>query len=186
MTEHSSPSIIILGVSGSGKTEVAQALSDALDATCIENTTLAEENLGAPLSEMMTDDPERALEALAVAASELLANSLESHVLVLSPSAVLNPEVREKLLSAKKRGALVVGLRAPLQTLVRRTGLNAPQPVPLGAPRAWFRAQVAELEGAYSDLVDLWCDTGTGDAEMTARLIKEELALRTGGSSFTD
>ncbi|WP_099332009.1 shikimate kinase [Actinomyces minihominis] len=171
------PSLVLVGASGSGKSEVAEALGLQLGLPVVESEENASLILGSPVGVAMTDDPESALEALAVAACEVLTPNGPGagSIVVLSASSILNPEVFEGVVEAKAGGARVVGLRASLSTLVRRNGLDAPRPAALGTPRAWFRAQLTVLEEAYSKVVDLWCDTDTCDGSMAARLITAEL-----------
>ena len=89
------PVLVILGASGSGKSAVADALGRRLELRVVEVEAMVAERAGVPLGEMMTDSPEDALEALAVASQDVLAEGGPGAgaIVVLSPSAVLNPVV---------------------------------------------------------------------------------------------
>ena len=173
------PVLVILGASGSGKSAVADALGRRLELRVVEVEAIVAERAGVPLGEMMTDSPEDALEALAVASQDELAEGGPGAgaIVVLSPSAVLNPGVMEALEAAKAAGTKVTALRASLSSLVRRNGLDAIRPTNLGTPRAWFRTQLSSLEEAYSKVADVWCDTDTCDSAMAARLIAADLGF---------
>lgn len=178
------PKVAILGVSGSGKTQIASALAELLETRAVEASTLAELATGRSLSNLLTEDVDAAMGALNQAARSVLDPDGPGReaVVTLGPSAILDSDVHRALSKAKEGGTRVVALRAPLDVLVRRNGLHAPQPVPLGAPRAWFRQQMAQLEDAYSQVTELWCDTGTTDSAINARLIAGELGLTNGRS----
>lgn len=173
------PTLVILGASGSGKTHVAAELGRILSRPVVENDALVEARRGATVAQQMVDDPERALEDLCRGALELLVagGPGAGAIIALSPSSIECAGVRDALAAARDGGTRVVALTAPLDVLVRRNGLNAPQPNPVGAPRAWFRGQLARLEDAYSQVADFWCDTGTTDSTISARLIAEALGL---------
>lgn len=182
------PEVIIIGVSGSGKSQVATALGNLLSRPVMDNVRIVEAREKTSVSRLMTDDPEGALESLSAAALELMqvGGPGSGAVVSLSPSAILSDGVREALTRAREAGSKVVALRAPLEALVKRNGLDAPQPTPLGTPRAWFRKQISQLEGAYSPVADLWCDTGTTDSTINARLIVDALGLKGSPPRETD
>lgn len=173
------PTLVVVGASGSGKSEVAAALGQRLALPVLEVEPLVEARRGHSISEMMTEAPEETLEILAKTSEEALAADGvgAGAIVVLSPSSILNPDVMRSLVVAKAGGTQVSALRASLSSLVRRNGLDAIRPTTLGTPRAWFRTQLATLEEAYARVADVWCDTDTSDAAMAARLIAVELGL---------
>ena len=177
------PLIVLVGAPGTGKSEVAAALGQWLSLPVTESEALVEQRLGAALPELMIDDPEGALEALNHGAVEVLHTGGGSNggVVTLSSSAPLDAQVQAALGDAKNRGASVVVLTASLGTLVRRIGLNAPQPPGLGTPRAWFRSHLRLLEEAYLRIGDYWCDTDRCDPRACAQQIAENLGLPTEG-----
>lgn len=177
--ERKVPAVILVGAPGTGKSAVAGALGRTLGLPVAESDSVAEHLLGRPVSALMIDDPEGALEALNEAAVEVLraGGSGADAVVTLSASAPLDPRVGEALNDAKQLDVPVVVLTAALSTLVRRNGLNAPQPPGLGTPRAWFRSHLKTLEDAYLLIGDYWCDTDGCDPEACALQIAENLGL---------
>ncbi len=173
------PAVVIIGAPGTGKSAVGRTLAQALGVGFVESETLAEEAIGAPIAEGMIYDPENTLEALNVAARNALAcgGGASGSVLTLSASAPLEPGVMERVVDLKDRGVPVVALTASLTTLVRRNGLNAPQPPGLGTPRAWFRSHLATLNDAYLLIGDYWCDTDRCDLQGCAQEIAQNLGL---------
>lgn len=177
------PLVIVIGAPGTGKSIIAAELGQQLRVPVVESESVVERRLGRDLPALMVDDPEGALEALNLAAVDLLqaGNTGKGGVITLSSSAPLDPLVETALRSAKAKGAVVVVLTASLATLVRRNGLNAPQPPGLGTPRAWFRSHLALLEEAYLLIGDYWCDTDRCDPRACAQQIAENLGLPTDG-----
>lgn len=175
--------IILLGAPGTGKSAVAPELARALSLPTLESESLVERRLGGALPTLMVDDPEGALEALNIAALDLLRDGVpaEGGVVTLSSSAPLDSRVAAALQEVKAKGASVVVLTAPLATLVKRNGLNAPQPPGLGTPRAWFRSHLRLLQEAYLLIGDYWCDTDRCDPQQCAQQIVENLGLPTQG-----
>lgn len=175
--------IILVGAPGTGKSVVAHELGQLLSVPALESESLVERRLGGALSDLMVDDPEGALEALNVAALDLLQGNFHSEggVITLSSSAPLNPKVAAALQDVTDKGGAVVVLTASLATLVKRNGLNAPQPPGLGTPRAWFRSHLRLLEEAYLLIGDYWCDTDRCDPRQCAEQIVKNLGPPTQG-----
>lgn len=173
------PMVVIVGAPGTGKSVVGSALARLLDTGFVESESLAEQTLGMPTAEAMIYDPERTLDALNAAALGALGcgGPAADDVLSLSASAPLEPGVMDALKRFKDQGVPVVVMTASLTTLVRRNGLNAPQPPGLGTPRAWFRSHLATLNDAYLLIADYWCDTDGCDPQGCAREIAENSGL---------
>lgn len=177
------PAVVIVGAPGTGKSAVGRSLAQTLGVGFVESESLAEDAMGAPIAEAMVYDPEDTLEALNVAARSMLVcgGVAGGDVLTLSASAPLEPGVMERVVDLKDKGVPVVALTASLATLVRRNGLNAPQPPGLGTPRAWFRSHLATLNNAYLLIGDYWCDTDRCDLQGCAQEIAQNLGLPLAG-----
>ncbi len=169
------PIVVVLGPSGSGRTEVSNQLGKSLGVLAVES----EELIGQDGQALLVTDVSAAHERLDRAALDLLRGGGEGagSVVSLHPSAVLDGEVMEGLQEAQAVGTKIVCLEADLNTLVRRTGLLAPRPASLGPIRSWFRGQLAELNSRYEELADLWCDTSASSPAEVAAGIVTQLGL---------
>lgn len=156
------PQIIILGVTGSGKSALAEALAESTGLAVVEVDALSEQVLGASMQDAFVQNPQRAEEVLlenALKALEVGAKGFE--IVVLTPSAGANPAVLAEISRCKQAGSTVVAVDAPLDVLARRAGLVAAQPGYLGTPRAWFRSMHRALTEGYATVAEEWFDTET-------------------------
>ncbi len=156
------PQIIILGVTGSGKSALAEALAESTGLAVVEVDALSEQVLGASMQDAFVQNPQRSEEVLlenALKALEVGAKGFE--IVVLTPSAGANPAVLAEIGRCKQAGSTVVAVDAPLDVLARRAGLVAAQPGYLGTPRAWFRSMHQALTEGYATVAEEWFDTET-------------------------
>lgn len=177
------PVLVLIGASGSGRTCVGAAAAEMLNAPFVESEDIAEERLGIAVGAQFNQDAKVAQAALDEAAVEALREGGvgAGAVVALSASAPLSGEVRDALDACRHAGSPVVALEASLPTLSQRTGLNAQRPVFLGTPRAWFRAQIAELEAAYGKVADHFFETDATTCEEAAARIVETVRLDSNG-----
>ncbi len=151
------PILVILGPPGSGKTTVGSLISQRIGRPLVEADDLVETIAGESFEHMVihgrvdADDlRERAsLEALGTAGS----------VVTLGPSSPMNPRVFTRLEDLRDAGRAIIHLTAGIAEVARRTGLNAPRSVGLGAPRAVLTQMMRQAEAVYGRVSILSVDT---------------------------
>jgi shikimate kinase len=147
----SRPVLVLVGIPGSGKSEVGRIVAESLDVPFVEVDDLVETALGAAASEYFATAGEAAYreveERVALAA-------LQSYgVVALSSGAVTSPVVREAL-----GGLHVVWLRTTVSAATRRLSMNSLGMAGLVAIRNSMDAMLAERARWYemvsTDVVD--------------------------------
>ncbi|MDO5729113.1 MAG: shikimate kinase [Actinomycetaceae bacterium] len=163
------PGIVILGVSGAGKSAVAVELGALTGLEVVESVDLVEKNTGVDASTLLVREGESAFEnACQIAAMEALETD---GIVVLSAGIARSAIVLERLIDLKSQGILLVELYADLATLMRRTGLNAPRAVGLGPTRRMLSALVDEYREQYARCEPMTIDTSLMRAQHVAERI---------------
>ncbi|MCS4484381.1 hypothetical protein NXS08_02605 [Gleimia sp. 6138-11-ORH1] len=160
------PNLVIIGVSGAGKTEVAQAVATQLGLPLHESAHYTAK-LSGQSPELLavretTQTQEHQLQAGALAALK------QTGIVVLSPDAAIQPKVQEKLKELKHQGVKILELYADFNTLAQRTGLNAPRSISLGPTRRTFRLLVEAYRQTYAELADEKIDTSLTKPHLVA------------------
>lgn len=171
----SAPLLILLGVSGSGKTSVGRILAEELGAPLVEADDLVEDLLGAPIGELVIRRDPGLAQARRRAALDALTHT--GAIVTLGASQIEDGDTLRALRDARARGARVVELGADVADIARREGLNAPRSVGLGAPRAMLAMMVGRLRAAYADVADSSVETGGAEPRAIAGAILEECRL---------
>lgn len=168
-------SIILIGASATGKTSVGTDIASRLLRSFIDLDERVEEALGASMEMLVIDDhPELASTQERLALELLSAEHLAAGggvVIALSPSASVMPSVVEALRAAGESGHLVVELHASMSEIARRTGLNAPRAVALGAPRAILARLMERMRRIHAEVAQVSVDT----VGRSTQLISQEL-----------
>ncbi|WP_026461161.1 shikimate kinase [Schaalia suimastitidis] len=172
MTE--GPCIILVGVSGSGKTTVGHRLAQTFHLPLIDVDEAVSQALGTTIGELLiTADQRFAAYRQQVAADAL---ALGKGVIVLGASQVHDPHIVAALTDATMRGAQVVELVASTADVAARQGLNVARPVSLGAPRAMLTQMIAAHRQACAAFVTHSIETHDFDpielVDMVARACK--------------
>lgn len=160
------PNLVIIGVSGAGKTEVANAVSKLTNLPVHESnsftTALAGQDADLIVVREGYDAHTQQSSAGALAALE------QNGIIVLSPDVVLSGPVQAKLAQLKEKGVKVIELYADFNTLAQRTGINAPRSVSLGPTRRTFRLLVEAYREAYAQIADEKIDTSLSKPDFVA------------------
>ena len=138
----SRPTLVLVGIPGSGKSEVGRIIAEALDVPFVEVDVLVEIALGAPAAEYFATASEAAYreaeEQVAVSALRL------DGVVALSSGAVTSAAVREALSDLR-----VVWLRTSVSAATRRLSMNSLGMAGLVAIRNSMDAMLAERARWY-------------------------------------
>jgi shikimate kinase len=163
----SRPTLVLVGIPGSGKSEVGRIIAEALDVPFIEVDILVEIALGAPATEYFATAGEAAYreaeEQVAVAALS------RDGVVALSSGAVTSAAVREALL-----GLRVVWLRTSVSAATRRLSMNSLGMAGLVAIRNSMDAMLAERARWYEMVSTGVVDTDRLTAEQVAAAVTGE------------
>ena len=175
--------VVLIGLSGSGKSTVAAALAERLGWRALDTDALLVRRAGKPVHRIFAEDGEpafRAREATALAEA-----CREPRAVIATGGGV--PTVEENW-PVMRAGALVVHLTAPPETLharmaahAARAGMDvAARPLLAGAsPLAALRAMVVRRAAAYAraDMqIETGCRTPVAVADLLARMVRGEPA----------
>ncbi len=155
------PLVVLVGVSGAGKTTIGRLVADRLGVGLVETDDLVARETGLSVGQLIISGDPRlpdlqtrgALEALSVGGPGT------DGVVTLGASLPAQDKIARAIEVARSSGALVVELVADTAEIARREGLNAPRSVALGAPRAMLTTMIRSLREVYARVADLSVDT---------------------------
>lgn len=161
--------LVLIGVAGAGKSQVAAELAQLLDWPIHDSSQLAGELAGEePQLLFIRFGAEKFSELAEQGAVEALS---QPGIVVLSPDSVLSQGVQAKLHDRDKTQTLVVELYADFNTLVQRTGINAPRTADLGPVRRTFRTLMESYRETYQPYADEKIDTSLSKPSLIAQRI---------------
>ena len=167
--------IVLIGVTGSGKTAVGRELSCRHDLPLYEVDEAVEARLGASMHSLIVQRDPRLPDTAREEADRLL--SLDEGIVTLGASQPLDPATASSIERARANGAIVVELSADLSAVSRREGLGAPRSVGLGAPRAVLTQLMKQAREAYASVADTTVDTSTRAPQEVADLVARACKL---------
>ena len=173
--------IVLIGLSGSGKSSVGAALAAALGRPFYDTDALLAARAGQAVPDLLRADPARfrALEEQVVAE----ACAAPPGVIATGGGVVLSPRNRETL----RQDNHVVWLRAPVSTLVARLNGGEERPLLAGDAVARLAALATEREAWYDGCATVVIDTGgltveESVARVRAAVVAAADAYKTGGA----
>ena len=165
------PTIVLVGLMGTGKTTVARLLAGHYGIDCLDTDKLVEQRAGRSVREIFDTEGESAFRDLE---SDVLGTCLRSPtgcVVAGAGGVVLRDANREALKAASAQGAFVVWLSARPEVLVSRTARGGHRPL-LDEDREGTLARMArERTALYAEVADITVDVSERSAESVARLV---------------
>lgn len=154
-----SPTIVLVGLMGSGKSTVAEKLASRLGVAVADTDEIVESKVGKTVRRIFTEDGEVVFRA---AETDALGTALSSGagVVAAAGGVVLSETNRAMLNRARTDGdVVVVWLRADPETLARRTKRGAHRPLLDGSPDDVIVQMARERTPLYEDVCDASVDT---------------------------
>jgi shikimate kinase len=169
------PTVVLVGMMGSGKTTVGRGLADRLSRPFVDTDLEVERRTGSTVAEMWAAgqvDRFRQLE------SEALADALAGGPAVVAAAGgvVLRDDSRRLLADHRP----VVWLRAGLPTLLRRVGDGQGRPLLAGDVGGTLARLDAERRPLYRSVADVVVDVDRAEAEEVVDAIVARLAAAGG------
>lgn len=167
--------LALVGVPGSGTSEVAAELARAWNCRLLDSDQVYEERFGMPVSEAVIDaeDVFRNREEAIV----LDSLSTDGAVVAVGSGAIASQAVRESL-----QDCPVVWLDIPVDEAARRNGLSVVRPAGLGNVRAQFLGMLRQRGQMYATVADLQVQAGGRDhADLAGEIITWEAGHDTNG-----
>ncbi len=180
--EADAPHVVLVGLSGAGKSTVAHVLSDMLGRTRADIDALIAARSGLTTSDLLRHDPIgfRRIEAEVIA--EVLGDPTP-HVVATGGGAVTTPATRDRLIAgiAGHPPPAVVWLRAPTTTLAARVKVGEERPLLAGAAMVErLEAQSQERDELYAAVATFTLDTATMTPYECAHAIAAWLSTSSG------
>lgn len=167
--------IVLIGVTGAGKTTVGRELSRRHQLPLYEVDEAVEERLGAPMRTLVVGRDPRLATTACEEAERLL--SIDEGIVTLGASQPLDPATASSINRARADGAVIIELSADLSAVSRREGLGAPRSVGLGAPRAMLTQLMKQARDAYASVADTTVDTSARTPQEVADLVARACKL---------
>ena len=167
--------IVLIGVTGSGKSTVGRELSRRHDLPFYEVDEAVEARLGASMRSLVIGRDPRLADTAREEADHLL--GLDEGIVTLGASQPLDPATASSIARARANGAFVIELSADLSAVSRREGLGAPRSVGLGAPRAVLTQLMKQAREAYASVADTTVDTSDRTPQEVADLVARACKL---------
>lgn len=169
---NSTPSILLVGLMGTGKTTIARQLSTRLGIDCLDTDKLVETRSGRSVRELFAELGEGAFRDLeSEVLDECLSRQLPS-VIAGAGGIVVREENRDRINSARDDDSVVVvWLHASTDVLVSRTSKGVHRPL-LDDDRVGTLTRLAtERADLYADVADIVVDVSNRSVESTVNLL---------------
>lgn len=171
--------IVLIGLSGSGKSTIGRRLAALLGQPFYDTDALLAARAGQPVPDLLRSDPARfrALEERVV----VEACAASGGVVATGGGVVLSPGNREALAC----GNQVVWLRAPAPTLAARLRGGEERPLLAGDALARLALLEAEREGLYASCATVIVDVDGLDVEQSVARVRVALNADAGKTGKT-
>ncbi len=172
----STPSILLVGLMGTGKSTIARQLSARLGIDCLDTDKLVETRSGRSVRELFAELGEGAFRDLeSEVLDECLSRQLPS-VIAGAGGIVVREENRQRINGARADDSvLVVWLHASTDVLVSRTSKGVHRPL-LDDDRVGTLTRLAtERADLYADVADIVVDVSNRSVEATVNLLVDAI-----------
>lgn len=168
----STPSILLVGLMGTGKSTVARQLSSRLALECLDTDKMVEARTGKSVRDVFAELGEQNFrERESEVLNECLSRSVPA-VIAGAGGIVVRESNREAIRNAQRKGkVIVVWLHADTKVLVERTSKGAHRPL-LDDDRVGTLTRLAgERASMYSEVSDIVVDVSQRSVEATVNLL---------------
>lgn len=169
------PGLVLVGVSGAGKTAVGHAIASLTGMHLVETDDLVECQSGKSVAQLIIEGTGDVEQVRAECALRALSSA--GAIVTVGASQIENEAVASKLQRLNDQGATIVELYADVSEVARREGLNKPRSVGLGAPRAMLRLMIANLHEKYSEIANVLVDTRGKTVDEVSRTVIEQCKI---------
>ena len=169
------PGLVLVGVSGAGKTAVGHAIASLTGMHLVETDDLVECQSGKSVAQLIIEGTGDVEQVRAECALRALSSA--GAIVTVGASQIENEAVASKLQRLNDQGATIVELYADVSEVARREGLNKPRSVGLGAPRAMLRLMIANLHEKYSEIANVLVDTRGKTLDEVSRTVIEQCKI---------
>lgn len=146
--------IWLVGMMGSGKSTVGEALAERLGWEALDTDTLIEREAGERIAGLWRREGEAVFRAKEAEVIARVAAGEDRRVVSVGGGAVVDPDNRARISAS----GFVVWLRADAATLLARVGTGAERPALGGDPRATLARIDADRRPFYRQVADLVVD----------------------------
>ena len=169
------PGLVLVGVSGAGKTAVGHAIASLTGMHLVETDDLVERQSGKSVAQLIIEGTGDVEQVRAECALRALSSA--GAIVTVGASQIENEAVASKLQRLNDQGVTIVELYADVSEVARREGLNKPRSVGLGAPRAMLRLMIANLHEKYSEIANVLVDTRGKTVDEVSRTVIEQCKI---------
>lgn len=181
------PSVLLVGLMGTGKSTIARQLSTRLDIECLDTDRMIEARTHRTVREIFAEDGESTFREIE---SEVLGECLGRQVPCVIAGAggiVVREENRHIINSARHDGrTIVVWLTAEPKVLVTRTSKGNHRPLLDDDKEGTLTRLAQERSSMYGEVADVIVDVGQRSVESTVNLLvdvlNEDIAERKQGN----
>lgn len=171
----SAPTVVLVGLMGTGKSTVAWELSRHYRIPLLDTDKIVEQVAGKSVREIFAEEGEPAFRALE---SDVLVQCLhqpDGAVVAGAGGVVLEERNRDAINASRRDGTVVVWLTATTDVLADRTAKGAHRPL-LDDDRRGVLAEMARVrEPLYREIADVIVDVSDRSVESVAELVVQSI-----------
>lgn len=168
-------SIVLIGLTGSGKTTVGRRLSKQFDCPFVDTDDVVSETSGLAVREIFQREGEPAFRALERNVLEAIFADDTPKVIAAAGGVVLAEQNRRSIQDSNSH---VVWLDAEPKNLLKRISIGSHRPLLDNNPVATLMAMSTERQGLYADLADLRVDANGRDINEIVKRVFEYVVER--------
>ncbi|MFA5775021.1 MAG: shikimate kinase [Ilumatobacteraceae bacterium] len=168
-------SIVLIGLTGSGKTTVGKRLAKQLNCSFIDSDDVVLQLAGKSVRDIFEQQGEQAFRDLESRALEAIFADHSPKVIAAAGGSVLAESNRQVITNSD---STVVWLDVEPSNLLRRVTVGSHRPLLDGDTSATLTAMSAERRSLYAQLADLQIDANVHDINQVVRTVLDHVAKR--------